>query len=244
MVGGQGLNSPSELRQWSKSHDISAIIALGRSAMEQSLVASVGVPLIAGALNLKPADKVAGVNLTPDPRLLLARLHELAPRISRVLLVTRGQEDEPFLRIAQSRGRSMGIEIIDYPATNLREATQHFWSIFRYSNANTDAIWLLDSTLVDSENTLPQILENAWVQNFVVVSNVVEHVRRGALLATFVDAEALGTRLARIAIKGGATNAVLGEDVQFAVNARVALHLQLPINERTKADYGLVVAER
>ena len=116
-----------------------------------------------------------------------------------------------------------------------------------YGNPRSDAIWILDDALVDADSTLPKILETAWSRNFVVMSNVVEHVRRGALLATFVDPTALGDRLANLATEAAAgkeVGQIFGEDVKYAINVRAALHLGLQLNERTKSRYGLVLGER
>jgi putative tryptophan/tyrosine transport system substrate-binding protein len=247
LVVERGRPSARELVQWSKSNDVRVAIALGRSALEQSELLRRELPVIAGATNLSASADVAGVNLTANPRLLLSRVRELAPGISRILVVTQGEEDAALLRAAQGVARSLGLEIVDYPAKDLREATQHYWSFFRYSNPKTDAVWLLGDASVDAQSTLPSILEAAWAQRFIVLSNVVEHVRRGALLATFVDGDRLGARLASLAADAAAGRKVgqsWGEDVDYAVNARVALHLGLELNERTKARYGLVVGER
>lgn len=243
----KGQPAASELLEWSKSKKVAAAIALGRAALEQSQPLKRDLPVIAGALNLDSSSEVAGVSLTVNPRFLLGRLHELAPGIGRVLVVTSVDNDEPLLRAARSAARSIGLEIVEYQATDLREATQHFWNIFRYANPRHDAIWILNDSLVDAESTLPQILENAWLQRFLVVSNVVEHVRQGALIGTFLDGNGLGIRLADLATDaavGKQVGQTLGEDVEYAINARVALHLGLQFNERIKARYGLVVGER
>ena len=237
----------SDLRLWAKRNSVRAVIALGRLPHENAQVLKAEIPVVAGALNLDQSPEIPGINLTPNPRLILARLKELAPDITRVLIISHPERDAQILKVARGAARDLQMEISQFAASDLRESTQHFFNVFRYSNPKTDALWILDDSLVDTDVTLPKIMENAWSNNFVVISNVLEHVRRGALLATFVDPYGLGDRLAQLATdaaSGKAVEQVLGEDVKFAVNARVALHLGLQLNERNKSKYGLVVGER
>jgi ABC-type uncharacterized transport system substrate-binding protein len=247
LVVDRGRPSARELVEWSKSNNVRAAITLGRAALDQSELLRRELPVIAGAVSLSASADVAGVNLTANPRFLLSRVRELAPGISRILVVTQSEEDVALVRAAGEVARSLGLEIVEYRAKDLRESTQHFWSFFRYSNPKTDAVWVLGGASVDPQSTLPSILENAWAQRFIVISNVLEYVRQGALLATFVDGDRLGARLGGLAAGAAAGQKVglsWGEDVDYAINARVALHLGLELNERTKARYGLVVGER
>jgi ABC-type uncharacterized transport system substrate-binding protein len=243
----RGRPNARELREWSESNKVRAAIALGRLALDQADVLRGDLPVLAGGVNLEGSPGVSGVNLTPNPTFLLSRLRELMPSASRVLVVTGGVADAPLMRAARAAARPLGLEIVEFPAKDLREATQHYWNLFRYANPRTDAVWLVGGPLVDAQSTLPSILENAWAERFVVISNVVEHVRQGALLGTFLNGDRLGERLGGLAVDAAVGRNVglsWGEDVDFAINARVALHLGIPLNERTKARYGLVVSER
>jgi len=235
------------LRQWAQRNDVAAVVALGRLAHENARSLRPQIPVIAGVLNLEQIPDTPGISLTPNPKLLFSRLKELAPGISRVLIICNPDSYTQLLRAARGAARDVQLEISQLPASDIRDATQHYYNVFRYSNPRTDAIWIIDDALVDTNVMLPRIMENAWANNFVIISNVLEHVSRGALLATFVDPDGLGDRLAQLAAdaaSGKSVGQVLGEDVKFAVNARVASHLGLQLNERSKLRYGLVVGER
>ena len=235
------------LRQWAQRNDVAAVVTLGRLAHENARSLRPEIPVIAGALNLEEIADTPGISLTPNPKLLFSRLKELAPGISRVLIICNPGRYTQLLRAARDAARDVQLEISQLPASDIRDATQHYYNVFRYSNPRTDAIWIIDDTLVDTNVTLPRIMQNAWANNFVIISNVLEHVSRGALLATFVDPDGLGDRLVQLAAdaaSGKSVGQVLGEDVKFAVNARVASHLGFQLNERSKLRYGLVVGER
>ena len=247
MVLQQAGSDRDALRQWADRNDIASVVALGRLANETARSLKPEIPVIAGALNLEQTPDTSGISLTPNPKLLFGRLKELAPDISRVLIICNPDRDAQLLRAARASARELQLEISQFAAGDIRDATQHYYNVFRYSNPRTDAIWIIDDSLVDANVTLPKIMENAWASNFVLISNVLDHVSRGALLATFVDPNALGERLAQLATdaaSGKPVGQLLGEDVQFAVNARVASHLGLQLNERSKLRYGLVVGER
>jgi ABC-type uncharacterized transport system substrate-binding protein len=235
------------LRQWAERNDVSAVVALGRIAHENASSLRPDIPVIAGALTLEQSPDTSGISLTAHPRFILTRLKELAPQISRVVIISNPARDTLFLNVARSAARDLQLEISQFAASDFRDATQHYYNVFQYSNPKTDAIWIIDDSLVDANMTLPTIMENAWSNNFVVLSSVLDHVSRGALLATFLDPSGLGDRLAQRAVEaasGTSVGQILGEDVQFAVNARVASHLGLQLTERTKTRYRLVVGER
>jgi putative tryptophan/tyrosine transport system substrate-binding protein len=247
MVLQQAGSDRDALRQWADRNNVAAVVALGRLANENARSLRPEIPIIAGALNLEQIPDTSGISLTPNPKLLFARLKEVAPEISRVLIICNPDRDTQLLKAARAASRELQLEISQFAAADIREATQHYYNVFRYSNPRTDAIWIIDDSLVDPDVTLPKIMENAWANNFVLISNVLDHVSRGALLATFVDPNGLGDRLSQLAAdaaSGKAVGQVLGEDVKFAVNARVASHLGLQLNERSKLRYGLVVGER
>jgi ABC-type uncharacterized transport system substrate-binding protein len=247
MIVQQPSSDREALLQWAKRNHLSAAISLGRVAHDNSQSLRSEIPVIAGALTLEQSPATPGISLTAHPRFILARLKELVPQISRVLIISNPSRDTLLVKAARSAARDLALEISQLSASDIREATQHYYNVFQYSNPKTDAIWIIDDALVDANMTLPTIMENAWSNNFVVVSNVLDHVSRGALLATFLDPSGLGERLAQRAVDAAAGKQggqMLGEDVQFAVNARVASHLGLQLTERTKTRYRLVVGER
>ena len=235
------------LLQWAKRNRLAAAITLGRLAHDNAQTLRPEIPIIAGALTLEQSPDTPGISLTAHPRFMLARLKELAPQISRVLIISNPTRDTQLLKVVRSAARDAQIEISQFAASDIRDATQHYYNVFKYSNPKTDAIWIIDDSLVDANMTLPTIMENAWSNNFVVISSVLDHVSRGALLGTFLDPSGLGDRLAQRAVdaaSGKAVGPTLGEDVQFAVNARVASHLGLQLTERIKTRYRIVVGER
>jgi ABC-type uncharacterized transport system substrate-binding protein len=152
------------------------------------------------------------------------------------------------INAARAAAPALGLSIVEYSAQDLREATQLYFNILKFANPKTDALWLLEGDdLIDLQGTLPQIVEAAWTQHFIVIADVAEYVNRGALIATYLDASALGTKLASLAVNASPNKAgsfVLNDAVKFAINVRTASHLGIETSGRLENRYGIVVGQR
>jgi ABC-type uncharacterized transport system substrate-binding protein len=232
-----------------------AVISLGRVGYQVADAADEGVPWIAGALQVQDADTrgkhppTAAVSLTPDPRSLLEGLKHLAPKITRILAAYNPDHSELYIEAARSASRALKISFVALPAHDLREASAHYYNILRYANPETDALWLVEGDgLVDLEGTLPSMIQSAWAARFVIVSNIAEHARRGALLSAYPDPPALGRQLASLALEaldGKQTEPLqYGSSLVFVVNPRVASHLGLDTTALTRDHHAVLVGEQ
>ena len=141
----------------------------------------------------------------------------------------------------------MGLKLEAVVASNVMENAQYYQRILS-GLGKGDALWLLqrDSSLKD-RNVLANILERAWLQDFVVFSNNPSHVKKGALFAMYPDNKALGATLGRLVLgleKGESNTVAALESLQVAVNMRTAEHLQLGISRTQREQFDLVFPSR
>jgi len=232
-----------------------AIISLGRIGYQVADASDAGVPWIAGSLQVQDADirgvhpPTAAVSLTPDPRSLLEGLKQLAPKITRILVAYNPDHSELYIEAARTASRALKVSIVSLPAHDLREASAHYYNILKYANPETDALWLVEGDgLVDLEGTLPSMIQSAWAAHFVILSNIPEHARRGALLSAYPDPTALGRQLASLALAaldGKPTGPLqYGSSLVFVVNRRVASHLGLDTTALTRDHHAVLVGEQ
>jgi putative ABC transport system substrate-binding protein len=224
-----------------------AAIALGRPALNLAREAPLNLPLYVGAVELETTDSgpYGGISLIVDPRRVFATLRELAPAIRRVLYVSDPHRFD-WLRAGVERAAvAAGLQAVPYEASSLSEAAAHYLNIFRYANPATDALWLLEQGQFVTADTLPRIVEESWARQFIVFSNVLDHVNKGVLFAHYPDPRSLGERLARLALEDGlsAHQVLFDEAPRRAVNLRVARHLAGTVDVTRLPRFDLTVGE-
>jgi ABC-type uncharacterized transport system substrate-binding protein len=252
------LNAPTTLAQAGgapKESQPRAVISLGRAGYQIAAASDIRTPWIAGALQVQDADiqraraPTAAVSLTPDPRTFLEALKQLAPKVTRVLVAYNPDRAGLYIDAARAAGTALKISLVTLPAHDLREASAHYYGILKYANPQTDALWLLEGEgLVDLDGTLPSMIETAWADRFLIVSNVPEYARRGVLLAAYPDPKALGRQLASLTLDATAGKRTerlqYGSDLVMVLNVRVASHLGLDTNTLKRSHQTVLVGEQ
>lgn len=221
-----------------------AIIALGRRAYELTQEMKLDAPVFVAGVDL-PVGRgaVNGISLATDPRTVFATLRSVAPQIQRVVVVTDPDRNRDLLGPAAAAARAVGLQLQVHSARTRGEAGAHYLNIFRYANARTDAIWLLENGHFITADTLPRIIEESWSRHFVVFSNVLAHVSKGVLFAHYPDSRPLGERLAQIALKVPPESVEMRflEDLKRASNVRVGAHLGPVVNNAQLARFDVVL---
>lgn len=209
---------------------IDAVIALGQSTYSLAHSLRAQLPVIHGGLFLSPGDH-SGITLAGSPQRFLATLQLISPQIKRVFTVYSEANTGWLIRLARAEASNRGIELIAYPANDIREGVQMFGKALNQAQGPSDAIWLqLDSVLPD-KTILPLALEAAWQRQLILFSSNPSHTRRGVLFALFADYRGLGQSLVELALK------------RLRDNSRPTVspldNLKISINERTASHLGL-----
>ena len=110
----------------------------------------------------------------------------------------------------------------------------------------TDSLWLLEQGQFVNADTLPRIVEEAWANEFLVFSSVLQHVSEGSLFALYMDPRTLGGRLGQLAITTDPRAAAIAFDdaPARAINLRTARHLSKIVDIATAKGFDLTLGER
>lgn len=240
-----------ELRSWIDHNDIHTVIALGSRGRVLSDKLSGLTSVVLGAVHMSPeldAGRYQGIALSPEPALLLERLKQLAPEVTKVNLVYHRERDKWMIERARAPAARLGIEINAVPVDRLQEAASAYRAVLGAQSSRTEALWLSqDSAVLDEQAVLPLILREAWDRQLIVFSSNPAHVRRGVLFALYPDNVRMGHSLgalaettAQRANSPDAERMALLTDVSMAFNIRTAGHLGIRYNRKFLEDVQLV----
>lgn len=243
---------PIAVARWLEAESADAVITLGRVATQAYDATALALPQVIGALDISPQThpNATGVSLSVDPSALFSTLELLAPAIERVFVVYNPRRERWIIDRAAMAAVHYDLKLLPFEATDLRAAAKHFWQILKTANPDTDALWLpMDGTIVDTEVVLPVVIEQSWQRRLIVFSSNLLHADLGVLFALYPDTEALGRRLADMALTLAKNpDARLGieplRDVRRALNLRIGSHLDLSITEQTRRQFDLIFEPR
>jgi putative ABC transport system substrate-binding protein len=223
------------------------LITLGRTATLLAQQAKPSMPWLTGATELPvPTPGVGGVSLVVNPDRFLATLSEVAPRINRVAVVMDPQRFGWLRAPMEHAARARSKQVIVYEASTVAQAATHYLNILRYGNPMTDSLWLLEQGQFVNVDTLPRIIEEAWANELLVFSSVLQHVSEGSLFALYMDPRTLGGRLGQLAVSTDPHAATIAFDdaPARALNLRTARHLSKIVDVATTKSFDLTLGER
>ena len=171
------------------------VIALGRQGMKTASTLNDGAVVVGGVLTVPESDakRQPVITLSPDPALLFARMKALMPTTKRIFVVYNPGFNSWLIKLAKEAASAQGLDLVVFPANDLREAVQSYQKIFSEANGRSDVVWLPQDPITVEENSiLPLVLQDSWNQGIAVISSNFGHVRRGVLFALYPDNEALG----------------------------------------------------
>jgi putative ABC transport system substrate-binding protein len=224
------------------------IIALGKRSYLAVKNLKTNVPTVSGGLSIIP-NGISGISLSADPESLFSRLKSLVPSSKRVFVVYSEKNTGWLIPLAEQAAAKLDLQLLAYPADNLREAVHHYRNILKQARDKDDAIWLpLDKVTTNDDVVLPMLLQGAWDKDLVIISNKPSHAKRGALLAMYPDNYGLGQELTLLLEKlttAPATSQVIPlRRLHLAVNLRTAAHLGLNFTPRQEEDFKLTFPSR
>lgn len=228
-----------KLNVWLGVNRIEGVIALGSRSLQVLPSLPAHLPVVVGAVTARSDQRpnpngksLLGVSLTPSPRLLFIQLQRFKPKVSTVYVVGLLDFDKGLIAQAEQDAASLNIKLKFMPAPDLQQAAQHYRGIIASINPNTDAIWLAQSGRQLGRAVLNEVLESAWVRNFVVFSSHIADVKRGVFFALYPNNHLMGGRLAMLLQNRQPndiepTHWLFVENLQLAVNLRTADHIGL-----------------
>ena len=241
--------SPSKVSAWVSANKLEAVITLGSRGKKAAAYLPQDIPLVMGGL-LSASSREnhhPGLALTPDPRAMFLLLKELDASRTKVVVVYNPLKYQWLIDIAKRQVAENGVQLVEYKATDLKQAAIIYNEIFSQPRLDKTALWLLqDRTVVDSKVVLPFILENTWQKDMIVFSSALGHVSKGVLFAMYPNNEKHGEQLAGMLmqVKAGSTkysNRILpSTGLQKAINSRTAEHLGIKRSKKELRKFDVV----
>ena len=252
------LNNPQDsadnLLVQMKKDRIDTVVTLGRAgyAVAESLAKE--FPVVVGAVLLTPGQNSAnlsGISLAPDPEILFARLKELVPAARDITVVYDPEQKTEEISRASNAAQTRGMSLHALQADSLQRSAAIYQGVLREIKDDSAAIWLLQNNrAMDDRTLLPLVLEKAWDRRFVLFSDSLAHVRKGALFSLYPDNFGMGRRLAVLArnrSEGGTAHDATIEPLRSlltAVNLRTAEHLGLRFSNDAVRKFGITFPPR
>lgn len=235
------------LRERLERAEIQVIIALGGRGLLAARKLQSMFKVVVGAVLVAPdGTELTGISLTPDPQIFFQRIKELTPDVKRVTVIYEQDYSDWLIERAEESIRNYDLKLNALPAKSFREAATLYRDVLSQLESETDAIWLLQDSILDEQAVLPLILQEAWEKNLIVFSSHLSHLKRGVLFALYPDNENMGRSLAEIALKQiqNGDNIPLSvmplRDLLIAVNIRTAEHLGLKLTSQMKREFDLI----
>ena len=241
--------SPNKVSTWADANNIDAVITLGTRGKKAATYLSNNIPIVLGGLLSvpSPTNPHPGLALTPDPRAMFALLKKLDSSRTKVVVVYNPLKYQWLIDLAKRQAAKNGVQLVEYKATDLKQAAIIYNEILSQSKLDKTALWLLqDRTVVDSKVVLPFILEKTWQKDMIVFSSALGHVSRGVLFAMYPNNEKHGEQLAEmlLSVKAGSkkyNNQIFPSiGLQKAINSRTAEHLGLKKTKSELREYDVV----
>jgi ABC-type uncharacterized transport system substrate-binding protein len=224
------------------------VIALGRKALQGARDAGFQGRIVAGAVDVpldQPLPNTIAVSLFPDPRPVFARTKLVLRGARRIVVVGSRARLGEIRAVSEKAARAEGLTLVTHEADSVGELATTYLNILRYGNPDSDILWIIDNDATFASDVLPRIVELAWSRQFPVISNFVDHVGKGLLLASYPDARQLGITLGRLgAGRDRASRVEPLRDLKFAANLRTARHLLPSVDIRQVESADLVLGQR
>lgn len=220
------------------------VIALGKRGYEAAVAdsSSAAPVVLAGVSGIEPLP-YPGISVLPHPLEVFAKLRMLAPSVNSVHVLIRTSADNGYSQLIYEAAVSESLQITLHKCVDFHDCAEAVGTVTNSGMGVRDGLWLADSGAVDNA-ILGLILERAWSNRFVVMSNNPAHVRRGVLFALYPDnqkmGETLGSMANRVIANGGNSEGILPlRDVKLAVNLRTGSHIGVVFDRNIRSQIDL-----
>jgi putative ABC transport system substrate-binding protein len=224
------------------------VIALGRRSLKGVRDSGFQGRIVAGAVDLRLNESLANtiaISLFPDPRPVFSKTKQVLPGARRIVVVSSPERLREIRDVTEKAAREERLTLVTHEADTVGELATTYLNIVRYGNPETDVLWIIDNGPTFSSDVLPRIVELAWSRQFPVISNFVDHVSKGSLLASYPDARELGVTLGRLGASLDRMSRVEPlRNLKFAANLRTARHLLPSVDIRQVESADLLLGQR
>lgn len=228
--------SRDSLNNWLAINNPIAIIAIGNKAILFARSVSINTLVItSGSLLVSDADKDAGVSLSLAEDTLKKKLSLYLPHIKKLHI---GDQGENLIWFSNNiRSPQIERKIIGH---NQKSIIKYLWTTINNVDPKTEAVWINNKI---EHYFLYKLSERAWERKVTLISNNIEHLESGTLMAFYPDFELMGERLGVITsmAESGLPPLEPLKAITQGINMRTAKHLDIHISPSIEKDFGVII---
>lgn len=128
---------------------LDAVILLGKRGLDLSAQLGNNTRRIVGAVFAQPDEIAPGVSvisLAPAPRMLFARLRELAPAVRRIHVIHGVDVNDWLIERAKQDAAAAGYELVAQRMDSIRDGANAYRELLPRMRSPQDALWLLQAS--------------------------------------------------------------------------------------------------
>lgn len=186
----------------------SAIVAIGKSALEQTLklqgVAVVHVMVPGGEQIVGRREKVSGVSMVVPAETVLASLRTHHPHIRRIVVLYHPDYSATFIADARDAALRLGFELVALPTSSPQEVARLLNSV----QEKVQALWMIPDPHVLTDETVQTFLDYSLKKRIVLLTFAEKYLKSGATFGVAVDNTEMGREAGRMAL-----NILEGKDI-------------------------------
>ena len=215
-----------------------AVVAIGSEAIALAQSIPITVPLITAATLSTDQDGRAGVSLSLAAEQLKKKIRFYLPHIRKIHI---GDEGGQLIWFTADIGSP---EFVRQKINNDQKSmVKYLWDTINRVDPKTEAVWI--NTNIE-HIYLYKLSELAWERNVTLISNNVNHLESGSLLAFYPDFKGMGKRLADLLSLISLSHQDPSQleplsAIHQGINLRTAQHLGIQIPPGIKRHFGVVI---
>jgi len=229
-------DSRDSLKKWLVTHKLFAVIAIGDKASLFARSVSINSPIItSGSLLVSNASEHVGVSLSIDEDTLKKKLLFYLPHIKKLHV---GDEGGNIIWFSNSVGFPQIVR--NKISSDQKTVIKYLWKTINNVDPKTEAVWINSNI---EHYFLYKLSERAWERKVTLISNNIDHLESGSLMAFHPDFEAMGERLGAILAmtESGLPPLEPLRAIEQGVNLRTAKHLDINITPLLEKNFGVII---
>ncbi|MDH5446098.1 MAG: hypothetical protein OEY52_11110 [Gammaproteobacteria bacterium] len=222
------------------------IIVLGNKSYHFVKSLKLNIPTIISAVfEVLPKDNCICMNI--EPSLVFKRLKKMHGDIKRVFVVFNPSTNQWMIKKAYDIADKLNIKLVAKQAKSSFDAAKIYKDILSVIK-QTDAIWLPVDSVFPSDVILPEILQSAWDNKFIVFSTSPAYVKQGGLFAMYPDNKGMGHQIGKVSLDViKQKHRTIRENTIYsksAINIRTGHHLGMRFNDNQLSGFDVVFPNR
>jgi len=213
--------------------DCKVVVPIGSLALDVVRIQITDLPIVYSMVAspspaVEQAKNIAGVNIEPSPKDLLASLKRLLPNISKVGLVYNPVNASRFASAAEKAAKQLGVGLELRQAGDMRSMAEAVKSLM----PKVDAMLMAPDPTTSNRKAFEFLLLECFRRGIPLIGLSKKHVRDGALFSFDIHYNEIGRKTGKLVKK-------VQQEREVVTGLRLSSHGPLVINLKTAKRLGL-----